>query len=73
MPQAFHKLELKRMLTTEGVKPADIIRIRSAGDSGLGVQEVLFVSTDGKPCRALIDRPTHKDKARVDIYTNWDV
>jgi ABC-type nitrate/sulfonate/bicarbonate transport system substrate-binding protein len=73
LPQPFHKLELRRMLERGGIKPDDIFRIYSAGDSTTGFQEVLFTTTKGKAMRALIDRPTIKDKAKVHLIAGWDL
>ena len=61
------------MCEAAGVKPADVIRIESAGDSTSGLQEVLLVDTEGSPWRALIDRPTNKDKAKVKLIPGWDL
>ena len=69
----WHKLELKHLLTSDGVEPADIHRIESAGDSGCGRQVVLFSTTEGEAWQALIDRPTNKDKPKVVLTQGWDL
>ena len=65
------KAKVMALLRSRGHPVKRIVRVNSAGDSGCGAQEALFLDQQNQPLVALIRQESEHARVIVEITAGW--